>query len=155
MSKRSVAHATFTIERVYDATPAQVFKANSDQAIKRRWFAEGEGFVVQTYELDFRVGGLEICRFRYGEGDPMTYDGVFQDIVPDERIITAYSMTIGGKRISSSLATTQLRVEGRKTRLVFTEQGAYLDGHDNVKEREEGSRALLEALAKEVARLAG
>lgn len=155
MTKRSVTHATFTIERVYDATPALVFKANSDQAIKRRWFAEGEGFSVQKYELDFRVGGLEICRFRYGEGEPMTYDATFQDIVPNERIICAYSMTIGGKRISSSLATTQLRPEGQTTRLIFTEQGAYLDGHDNVKEREEGSRGLLEALAKEVAKLAG
>jgi uncharacterized protein YndB with AHSA1/START domain len=155
MTKRSVTHATFIIERVYDATPAQVFKANSDQAIKRRWFAEGEGFSVQKYELDFRVGGLEACRFRHGEGAPMTYDAMFQDIVPEERIICAYSMTIGGNRISSSLATTQLRPEGRKTRLIFTEQGAYLDGHDNVKEREEGSRGLLEALAKEVAKLAG
>jgi uncharacterized protein YndB with AHSA1/START domain len=27
MTKRSVTHVTFTIERVYDATPAQVFKA--------------------------------------------------------------------------------------------------------------------------------
>jgi uncharacterized protein YndB with AHSA1/START domain len=151
MTKRSVTHATFTIERVYDASPAQVFKANSEQASKRRWFAEGEGFSVQKYELDFRVGGVELCRSRYGEGDPMTFDGVFQDIVPDERIIIAYSMTIGGKRISSSLATTQLRPEGKKTRLVFTEQGAYLDGHDNIKDREEGSRQLLEALAKEIA----
>jgi uncharacterized protein YndB with AHSA1/START domain len=155
MSKRSVTHATFTIERVYDATVEQVFKANSDQAIKRRWFAEGEGFSVQKYELDFRVGGIELCRFRYGEGEPMTFDAVFQDIVANERIITAYSMTIGGNRISSSLATTQLRGEGRKTRLIFTEQGAYLDGHDNVPQREEGSRGLLEALAKEVAKLAG
>ena len=151
MTKRSVTHATFTIERVYDATPAQVFKANSDQAIKRRWFAEGEGFTVQKYELDFRGGGLEICRFRYGEGDPMTFDAVFQDIVPNERIIVAYSMTIGGNRISSSLATTLLHAEGKHTRLVFTEQGAYLDGHDNLKQREEGSRGLLEALAKELA----
>ena len=83
----------------------------------------------------------------------MTYDAVFQDIVANERIIAVYSMTIGGNRISSSLATTQLRAEGKKTRLIFTEQGAYLDGHDNVQQREEGSRGLLEAMAKEIAKL--
>lgn len=153
MIERSVTHATFTIERTYDAPPARVFRALSDPAAKRRWFAEGEGFNVQSYELDFRIGGLETTRFDYQGGAPMRYDCVFQDIVPDQRIIQAYSMMIGDDRISASLATTELEPAGSGTRLVFTEQGAYLDGFgDGPEGREEGSRALLEALAKELER---
>jgi hypothetical protein len=59
-------------------------------------------------------------------------------------------MTLGGAPLSSSLATVEFRPEGKGTRLVFTEQGAYLDG--NVEGREEGTRALMETLAEELAR---
>jgi uncharacterized protein YndB with AHSA1/START domain len=34
----SVEHATFVIERRYDASPARVFAAWADPAAKRRWF---------------------------------------------------------------------------------------------------------------------
>jgi uncharacterized protein YndB with AHSA1/START domain len=154
MSNRSVKHATFTIERNYDASPARVFKAHSDKAAKRRWFVEGEGWNIESYEIDFRVGGWERSSFRFKDGPFTTFEAVYHDIVPNERIIVAYAMTLDGKQISVSLATTELKSAGSGTRLVFTEQGAYLDGHDDVKGREEGSRALFEALAKEVSRTA-
>jgi hypothetical protein len=38
-----------------------------DPAAKRRWFIEGEGWDVESYESDFRVGGLETSRFRFKE----------------------------------------------------------------------------------------
>jgi uncharacterized protein YndB with AHSA1/START domain len=154
MTERSVTHATFTIERNYDASPARVFRAFSDPIAKRRWFAEGEGWHIDSYELDFKVGGLETSRFRFGDGPPMRYDAVIQDIVPNERIITAYSMMIGEKRISASLATTEFKPAASGTRLVFTEQGAFLDGFDQAEGRKTGSRQLLERLARELDRQA-
>ncbi len=152
MTERSVTHATFVIERVYEATPARVFKAFEDPAAKRRWFAEGEGWQIDGFDTDFRVGGYERSRFRFKGGVPITNDTTYQDIVPNERIIIAYSMMIGENRISSSLATMEFKKEGKGTRLVFTEQGAFLDGHDNVAQREAGTRELLEALDKELKR---
>jgi uncharacterized protein YndB with AHSA1/START domain len=95
MTERSVAHATFTIERTYDAPPARVFKAFADPAIKRRWFAEGEGWQVEEFKVDFRVGGAETSRFRFRGGELVRNDTVYQDIVPDRRIIIAYTMTVG------------------------------------------------------------
>lgn len=154
MTERSVTHATFTIERVYDAAPARVFKAFADPAAKRRWFAEGEGWEIESFDADFRVGGHERSRFRFQGGVPIANDSIYHDIVPDQRIIVAYTMTIGENRISASLATVELRAEGRGTRTVFTEQGAFLDGHDNVAAREAGWRDLLESLDKELKRQA-
>lgn len=150
MSERSVTHATFTIRRAYEAPRAKVFKAFADPAIKRRWFAEGEGWDIETYTLDFRIGGTESSSFRFKGGDLIRYDAIYHDIVPDERIIASYAMMIGDKRISASLATTELASAGKETKLVFTEQGAYLDGHDAVAQREEGTRELYEALAREL-----
>ena len=152
MIQRSVTHATFVLERVYDATPARVFQAFEDPAAKRRWFAEGEGWQIDAFDTDFRVGGYERSRFRFQGGVPITNDTIYQDIVPNERIIIAYTMTIGGNPISSSLATMEFRKEGKGTRFFFTEQGAFLDGHDNVAQREAGTRELLEALDKELKR---
>lgn len=59
-----------------------------------------------------------------------TFDGVYRDIVEDRRIVYAYDMYTDDTRISVSLATIDLEPEGDGTRLTFTEQRAYLDGHD-------------------------
>jgi uncharacterized protein YndB with AHSA1/START domain len=153
VDERSVTHATFVIERTYDASPARVFAAFADPVVKRRWFAEGEGWKVDEFEVDFRAGGYERSRFRYQEGPVIRNDTVYQDIVPDRRIIVAYSMTIGDTRISTSLATVEFKPEGTGTRLVYTEQGAFLDGADKPADREAGCRMLLEALGAELERL--
>ena len=40
---RSVVHGAFHIERTYDATAEQVYKALSDEAAKSRWFMGRRG----------------------------------------------------------------------------------------------------------------
>jgi uncharacterized protein YndB with AHSA1/START domain len=146
-----VIHKSFTIERTYPSDPAGVFRAHSDARMKRRWFAEGEGFIVDSYSLDFRVGGFERTRFRFGAGGPaMTFDGVYLDIVPNERIIFAYAMTIDGSPLSSSLGTIELVPAKSATLLRYTEHTAFLDGKDSSAERRQGSIELLEALAREL-----
>ena len=152
MTERSVQHATFTIERVYGASAARVFKAFADPAAKRRWFVEGEGWDVEEFTMDFRVGGEERGRFRFRGGPLIRNDTVYQDIVPDRRIIVAYTMTVGENRISASLATMQFDPAAAGTRLTFTEQGAYLDGYADAAEREQGFRGLLDQLEAELKR---
>lgn len=148
----AVIHKSFTIERTYPTTASRVFRAHSDPAKKRRWFAEGEGFFVDSYTLDFTVGGFERTRFRFGkDGPPMTYDGVFLDLVPNERIVHAYWMTIGGAPLSSSLSTTELFPAGSETLLRYTEHTAFLDGKDDSAGRRQGCVDLLEVLANELA----
>ena len=148
MSRTPVTHASFTIERSYAAPPAKVFAAFADPAIKRRWFAEGEGWTVEQFDVDFRVGGFERSRFRYQGGPPITNESVYQVIQPNERIILAYAVAIDGVPLSGSLLTMEYLPEGSGTKLVFTEQGAYLGGKDDPVHREEGSRELLESLAR-------
>jgi uncharacterized protein YndB with AHSA1/START domain len=59
VTERSVTHATFTVERSYDASPARVFAAWADPAAKARWFASPEEWGPDEFDLDFRVGGRE------------------------------------------------------------------------------------------------
>ena len=150
VNQSSVVHSTFSIERTYPSPPARVFAAFSDPVTKRRWFAEGEGWQVDEFSVDFRVGGREVARFRFKDGAPMGNDTVYLDIVPDRRIVLAYTMTVGETRISVSLATVELAPEGDGTRLIYTEQGAFFDGADRSAGREAGCRALLERLGEEL-----
>jgi uncharacterized protein YndB with AHSA1/START domain len=149
-TQSSVVHSTFSIERTYPVPPSRVFSAFADRAAKRRWFAEGEGWEVEEFSLDFRVGGREFSRFRFEGGAPIRNETVYQDIVPDRRIVFAYSMAVGDQRISVSLATVEITPSGDGTRLVYTEQGAFFDGAGEPEGREAGFRELLEKLGEEL-----
>lgn len=152
MKERSVTHATFTIERRYPTRPQRVFGAFSDPAKKRRWFVEDEDAVLEVFEMDFRVGGNERIRFRAKNGMLLTNETVYRDIVPDQRIVMAYNMSVGDRRISSSQATLEFMPVAQGTDLIFTEQSAFFEGSDGPQIREAGWRELLERLAREVER---
>lgn len=141
---------SFTIERTYAATKERVFRAHSEPTRRRRWFAEGKGFTIAEYSLDFRVGGFERTRFRAGDGPPMTYDGNYLEIVEGRRIVFAYAMTIGGASLSSSLTSVELFPKGAQTLLRLTEHVAFLDGNDGSASRREGYEQLLESLKNEL-----
>jgi uncharacterized protein YndB with AHSA1/START domain len=151
MSQRSVEHATFVIERNYDASPSRVFAAWADPDAKARWFGPPDDSPGE-FELDFRVGGRELNRGKGPGGGDYAYEATYQDIVPDERIVYSYDMHMNGTRISVSLSTVELKANGDGTRLVYTEQGAFLDGHDTPAQREGGSGGLFDALERELAR---
>jgi uncharacterized protein YndB with AHSA1/START domain len=146
MTERSVTHSTFTLERTYDASPARVFAAFADPEQKAQWFAGPDEWSLGEFEVDFRVGGREANSGGPMDGPVHSFEARYYDIVPDERIVYAYEMHLDDERISVSLATIQLEPAGDSTRLVLTEQGAYLDAFDDPTLRETGTRDLLEAL---------
>jgi len=156
MTEQRVNHATFSIERVYDAKPARVFNAFEDTAAKRRWFAQGddENWLIESYENDFRVGGYERSRFRFNNGPLISNDTIYLDIAPNKRIIIAYTMAAEGNLFSSSMSTIEFKPHGAGTKLTYTEQGAYLGEANQAVGREHGCRDLFERLSKELARAA-
>jgi uncharacterized protein YndB with AHSA1/START domain len=156
-----VVHRTLSVERTYPAPPARIFAAFADPGTKRRWFAEDAGFEVEEFALDFHVGGFERTRFRSVGGfertrfrsvggAPGRNDTLFLDIVAGERIVFAYALTAGDVRTSAALTTVELAADGGGTRLLLTEQVAFLDGVDRAASRERGWRGLLDRLGDAV-----
>ena len=156
MNKQAVIHNTFVIERSYEATPEQVFAALSNTAKRRRWLLEGQNHEVESFEMDFRVGGHERGVLRFGPKTPFPgtlfmREGDFRDIVANERIVSSSSMAIGEKRISVSLETFELLATDKGTDLIFTNQTAFFEGADGPEMREAGWRKLLGKLDAEIA----
>jgi uncharacterized protein YndB with AHSA1/START domain len=148
---RPAAHATFSIQRTYTASPAQVFHALTDPRAKARWFGGGEGYTPLRGEMDVRPGGREHVSGRWSSGVVSAFDAIYFDVVPDTRLVYASELHLNERKISVSLATLELTRQGDGTRLVLTEQGAFLDGYDDAGAREQGTRALLEKLAASLA----
>jgi len=147
MADHSVLHATFTLERTYPATPARVFAAWADPAAKARWFAGADA----EHELDFRVGGRETVQRGGHAGTPaLTFAAVYQDIVSNERIVYTSTLSADNRPATVSLTTVQFRAAGDGAQLVLTEQGAFLDGHEQPRWREQGTSTWLDALAAEL-----
>ena len=144
---RSVVHATFRLERVYDAPAARVWTALTDERAKAKWFsgAAGQWELIER-RMDVRVNGSERLKGRWQGGLVSTFDAVYHDVIPNERLVYAYDMHLDDRKISVSLATLQLKPEGARTRLTVTEQGAFLDGYDDAGKREHGTGLLLDAL---------
>jgi uncharacterized protein YndB with AHSA1/START domain len=147
MTVHSVAHDTFVIERTYDVPVAQTYEAWADPKLKARWFAGSVDALGVGYELDFRVGGREVNRGGPPGGPVYTYESQFRDIVPETRIVYTYEMFADETRISVSVATVQFVSQKGATQLILTEQGVFLDGHDTVAQRAEGTESLLDSLA--------
>jgi len=157
MEQQAVVHNTIVIERAYPVSPERVFAAFSDPAKKRRWFVEGESHEIESYELDFRVGGKEFYASRFKEGTPVAglrlkSENMFRDIVPNRRIIFTSTMAMEGNIFSISLGTVELLPTEKGTDLLLTFQSAFLEGADGPAMREAGWRGLLEKLGKELER---
>jgi uncharacterized protein YndB with AHSA1/START domain len=148
MTERSVRHATFAIERTYPASRERVFKAFADPKAKAKWFVGPDDWDKSDRKLDFRVGGKETVSGGPPGGPVHYYNCTYQDIVPNERIVTTYDMHLDKARISVSLATIEFKAAGSGTRLILTEQGAFLDAFDKPELREEGTKGLLDQLGK-------
>jgi uncharacterized protein YndB with AHSA1/START domain len=144
---RYVTHATFSLERSYPAPPARVFAAWADPAAKAGWFAGGP---ASGHQLDFRVGGREVARGGPDSGPVMTFESLYRDIVPEERIVYTSTLSAGNDVMTVSVTTVEFSPAEGGTRLVLTEHGAFLDGREEPGWREHGTAAQLDALAAQL-----
>lgn len=152
MTRRSVHPSTIVIERGYEAAPARVFSAWSSPEALMRWGLPGDDWEAAYERFDFREGGGVISRFGPKGGEVYVNETRYFEIVPNERIVSAGSMVSGGKRLFAGLLTVEFHAAGAGCRMVMTEQGVFLDGHDRPENHEAGWNQMLDQLGEELKR---
>ena len=101
--KRSVTHATFHLERTYDASLTRVWKALTDPVAKAQWFG-GPSDQLELLErsMDVRAGGRERLKGRWGSGVTSTFDAIYYEVIDGERLVYCYEMYLDDRKISVS-----------------------------------------------------
>ncbi|WP_200931433.1 SRPBCC domain-containing protein [Frankia sp. R43] len=155
----SLIHGSCTLTRDLAVPPGRVFAAFSDLVLRQRWFRIPSEPGAAHHELDFRVGGREVARGTFapaGVPEQVEYHSEFLDIVPDERIVFTYAITVDGRRHSISLVTVELAAAGSGTRVTRTEQYVFLvltgDGGVDVAHLEGSMRLQFNGLESAVGR---
>ncbi len=116
------------ITREFDAPRHLVYKAWTTPELVKRWWS-GERGEVTLAEIDLRVGGS----WRYvmtGEGFEVGFHGEYQEIVPNERIVS--TEVFEGMPDAASLNTLTLTETDGRTQLTILVQHTskeHRDGH--------------------------
>jgi uncharacterized protein YndB with AHSA1/START domain len=142
------AHGAFTIKRDFPHPAAKVYRAFAELEAKTRWFTGGEDWTPVERRMDVRPGGREFVKGRWKNGTTTTFDAVYLDVVPSERLVYAYNLFHDAEKLSVSLATLEIAATDGGCRLSLTEQGAFLNGYEDGGSRERGTREMLERVAR-------
>jgi uncharacterized protein YndB with AHSA1/START domain len=148
MTNRSANHSTIVLERTYEATPARVFAAWSDPKALQTWGSPGEGWEQTLEKFEFTEGGGALSKFWPIGGPVYVNQTRYEDIVPNERIVSSGQMTEGDKRLFVGLLTVEFHAAGQDCRMIMTEQGVFLDGHDVPENHEAGWGQMLDQLGR-------
>ena len=149
----TVAHATFVVDRTFDAPLDRVWDAFAVPEQHAQWFGSDPGFDETEASEEFRVGGQAVQDGRWHDGPTSRYVATYTDIVDRVRIVSTYDMWVSGEHLSTSLTTTEFSaVEGGGTRITYTEQGVFLDSTEDGSQREAGFQGIFDVLARYLAR---
>jgi uncharacterized protein YndB with AHSA1/START domain len=148
---RSIKHSSFHIERTLNYDPAAIFRAWTDPNAKARWFnGPHDKWNCVVREMDVRVGGRERVIGKFADGSESRFEALYFDVVPERRIVYTYDMYWQDKKISVSLASVEFvalgKEGGQTTKLIVTEQHAFLDGYEDGGSRERGTQGLMDNL---------
>jgi uncharacterized protein YndB with AHSA1/START domain len=114
------AERELVITRIFDAPRALVYKMWADPEHMARWFGP-KGFSGSVIKMDARVGGMIRLHMREPDGTDHWQQGVFREIVPDERIVRTFVWTDadGNPTRPETLLTVTFEDLGAKTKLTL------------------------------------
>jgi len=103
--------------RMIDAPREKVYRAFTDPKLLKQWFAPLPWTITEA-ELDVRPGGINRFVMRSPEGELYPNQGVYLDVVPNEKLVMTDAFTEAWKPAEKPFMTAVLTFEeeGGKTR---------------------------------------
>jgi uncharacterized protein YndB with AHSA1/START domain len=148
------AERDVVIPRLFDASPAAVFKAWTDPRQLKLWWGP-HGFTNPVCEVDARVGGAWRIVMRAPDGTDYPCGGIYREIVAPERLVfTNIATDKDGQPILDGLTTVLFAAQGDKTKLTLQTRAVALVGYAAayLAGMEAGWTQSLDRLAAELAR---
>jgi len=104
------------ITREFDAPKQLVYKAYTTPELVKRWWS-GQRGAVTLAEIDLRVGGSWRYVMTSSEGFEVAFHGEYQEIVPDERLVSTeiYEIPDQGDSPPTVNTATFTEADGRTT----------------------------------------
>lgn len=127
-----LAKPSITLKRRIEAPPAKVYAAWTKAEQLVRWFGPHET-VPDTVKatLDVRVGGTYRASFKTVDGEHHKVGGVYQEVVPDERLKFTWAWHTTPER--ESIVTITMVPDGSGTMLTLHHEQLFdqkaADGH--------------------------
>ena len=79
------------VTRRFAAPPEAVYRAHTEPALVQKWLLGPEGWTMPVCEIDLRPGGAWHFVWRQSDGTEMEMRGVYQEILPPERVVCTES----------------------------------------------------------------
>jgi len=86
MTTNAPSDRDLVLTRLIDAPPEKVYRAWTDPALLKQWFAPLP-YTTSSAELDVRPGGTSLITMRSPEGNDMPNSGPYLEVVPNERLV--------------------------------------------------------------------
>jgi uncharacterized protein YndB with AHSA1/START domain len=123
---------SLTLTRRLRAKPEKVYAAWTNPENLAQWFGPSVVTPGTTRaELDVRVGGRYRISFEATDGEHFQVDGIYREIVPNERLVFSWAWHSTPER--ESLVTVSLKPDGDGTLLTLLHEQLFdqaaCDGH--------------------------
>lgn len=114
---------TIVLTRTFNAPRRLVWEAMTNPVKMRIWMLAPPGWTLAACECEARVGGELRLAWTSEQGDPvMTLRGVFQEVVPHERMVHTETMLLAsGESIGSLVETHEFEEKNGVTTMRITQ----------------------------------
>ena len=107
------------LTRLIDAPPAKVYRAWTEPALLKQWFAPLP-FTTPVAELDVRPGGANLIVMRAPDGTDIPNRGVYLEVVPNQRLVFTDAYTKAWEPAQKPFMTVILTFENGGGRTRYT-----------------------------------
>ena len=107
------------LTRVIDAPPEKVYRAWTEPALLKQWFAPLP-YTTPVAELDVRPGGACLVVMKSPEGQELPNPGVYLEVVPNRRLVFTNAYTKAWEPSDKPFMTVVLTFEDRGGKTDYT-----------------------------------
>ena len=135
--KNDLDSRELTITRLIDAPRERIFAAWTDPALLAQWWAPAP-WGVSKVDMDFRVGGRAAITMRSPDGAEYPNDGVFLEVVENEKIVFTDAFTVGWEPKPDPFITAIVTMEDEEGKTRYTAQVRHWTVEARVRHEEMG-----------------